>query len=79
MKEIINKNVDRKRNKQIRENAEKNVRTKEKKVIRNISETCKNALLEKISENQKTNFKCNFKNDLKLLRKNTCIKLLWGK
>ena len=32
MKEIINKNIDRKRNKQIRENAEKDVRTKEKKL-----------------------------------------------
>ena len=55
-------------NKQIRENSEKDVRTK-KKVIRNVSENCKNAPLEKISENCKTNFRCNFENDLKLLRK----------
>ena len=54
--------------KKIRENAEKDVRTKEK-VIRNVSENCKNAPFEKISENDKTNFKCNFENDLKFLRK----------
>ena len=68
MKKIINKNVDIESNKQIR-----------KKVIRNVSENCKNILLEKISESDKTNFKCNFENDVKFLRKKTCIKLLWGK
>ena len=62
MKEIINENVDMKSNKLIRENAEKEVRTKEK-VIRNVSKDCKNAPLEKISENDKTNFKCKFEND----------------
>ena len=50
-----------------------------KKIIRKVSENCKNAPFEKISENDKTNFKCNFENDLKNLRKKTCIKLLWGK
>ena len=44
------------------------------KVIRIVSENCKNALLDKISEYDKTNFKCNFENDLKFLRKKTCIK-----
>ena len=76
MKEITNKNIDS--NKQIRESTEKDVRRKEK-IIRNVSENCKNAPFEKISENDKTNFKCNFENDLKNLRKKTCIKLLWGK
>ena len=66
MKEITNKNVDS--NKQIRESTEKDVRRKEK-IIRNVSENCKNAPFEKISENDKTNFKCNFENDLKNLRK----------
>ena len=46
--------------KQIRENAEKDIRTNEK-VIRKASKNCKNAPLEKISENDK--------NDLKFLRK----------
>ena len=49
-------------NKQIKENVEKDVRTKEK-VICNLSENCKNVSLEKISKNDKTNFKCNFEND----------------
>ena len=49
MKEIINTNVDMESNKKIRENVEKDVRTKEN-VIRNVSENCKNAPLEKISE-----------------------------
>ena len=48
MKEITNKNVDSK--KQIRENNEKDVRRKEK-IIRNVSENCKSAHFEKISEN----------------------------
>ena len=76
MKEITNKNVDS--NKQIRESTEKDVRRKEK-IIRNVSENWKNAPFEKISENDETNFKCNFENDLKKLRKKTCIKLLSGK
>ena len=76
MKEITNKNIDS--NKQIRESTEKDVRRKEK-IIRNVSENCKNAPFEKISENDKTNFKCNFEKDFKNLRKKTCIKLLWGK
>ena len=66
MKEITNKNVDS--NKQTRESNEKDVRRKEK-IIRNVSENYKNAPFEKISENDKTNFKCNFENDLKNLRK----------
>ena len=49
MKEIINTNVDMESNKKIRENVGKDVRTKEN-VIRNVSENCKNAPLEKISE-----------------------------
>ena len=57
MKEITNKNVDS--NKQIRETTEKDVGRKEK-IIRNVSENCKNAPFEKISENDKTNYKCNF-------------------
>ena len=61
MDEIINKNIDMESNKQ-KENAENNIRTKEK-VIRIVSENCKNTPLEKISENDKTNFKCNFEND----------------
>ena len=76
MKEITNKNIDS--NKQIRESTEKDVRRKEK-IIRNVSENCKNAPFEKISENDKTNFKRNFEKDFKNLRKKTCIKLLWGK
>ena len=54
-------------NKQIRESTEKDVRRKEKN-IRNVSENCKNAPFEKISENDKTNFKCNFENDLKIFK-----------
>ena len=72
MKETINKNVDMESNKKPRENAEKDVRTKEK-VIRIVSENCENATLEKISENDKTNFKCNFENDLKFLRKKNTV------
>ena len=72
MKEITNNNIDSNKNidsiKQIRESTEKDVRRKEK-IIRNVSENCKNAPFEKISENDKTNFKCNFENDLKNLRK----------
>ena len=41
MSKIINKNVDMESNKQVRENAEKDVRTKEK-FIRNVFEICKN-------------------------------------
>ena len=44
MKEIIDNNLDIESNKQIRENAEKDVRTKEN-VIRNVSENCKNVPL----------------------------------
>ena len=44
MKEIINKNIDTESNKQIGENTEKDVRTKEKG-IRNVSENCTNAPL----------------------------------
>ena len=43
------------------------VRRKEK-IIHNVSENCKNAPFEKILENDKTNFKCNFENDSKNLR-----------
>ena len=68
MKEITNKNVDMESNKQIRENAKKDVRTKEK-VICNVSENCKNAPLEKILENDKTNFKCNFEKHLRFKEK----------
>ena len=78
MKEITNKNVDMESNKQIRENAKKDVRTKEK-VICNVSENCENAPLEKILKNDKTNFNCNFEKHLKFKEKKTCIKLLWGK
>ena len=46
--------------KQIRENAEKDIRTNEQ-VIRKSSENWKNAPLEKILENDKTNFICNLK------------------
>ena len=60
MKEIINKNVDMESDKQIRENAEKDIRTNEQ-VIRKSSENWKNAPLEKILENDKTNFICNLK------------------
>ena len=49
------------------------------KVIRNVSKNCENAPLEKILENDKTNFKCNFENDLKVLRKKTYLRLLWDK
>ena len=72
---MTNKNVDS--NKQIWENTEKDV--KRKKIICNISENCKNAPFDKISEKDKTNFKCTFENDLKILRKKIYIKLLWGK
>ena len=75
MKEITNKNIDSK--KQIRESTEKDVRRKEK-IIRNVSENCKNAPFEKISENDKTNFKCNFENDLKNLRKKNMHKVAVG-
>ena len=50
-----------------------------KKIIRNASENCRNAPFEKISENDKTNFKCIFENVLKNLKEKTCIKLSWGK
>ena len=75
MKEITNKNIDS--NKQIRESIEKDVRRKEK-IIRNASENCKNAPFEKISENNKTNFKCNFENVLKNLRKKSMHKIVVG-
>ena len=65
MKEITNKNVDMESNKQIRENAKKDV----KEVICNVSENRKNAPLEKILENDKTNFKCNFEKHLKFKEK----------
>ena len=55
-------------NKQIRESTAKDVRRKEN-IIRSASENCKNVPFEKISENDKTNFKCNFENVLKNLRK----------
>ena len=77
MKEIIKKNVDMESNKQIRKNTEKDVRTKEK-VVRNFSENYKNASLEKISENDKTSFKCNFENYLKFLRKENTHELVLG-
>ena len=64
-------------NKQIRESTEKDVRRKEKN-IRNVSENCKNAPFKKISENDKTNFKCNFENDLKILRKKNMHKIVVG-
>ena len=71
MKEITNKNIDS--NKQIRESTEKDVRRKEK-IIRNFSENCKNASF----ENDKTNFKCNFENDFKKLRKKNMHKIVEG-
>ena len=40
----------------------KDLRKKEK-IIRNVSENCKNATFGNISENDRTNFKCNFEND----------------
>ena len=75
MKEITNKNIDS--NKQIRESTKKDVRRKEK-IIRNASENCRNAPFEKISENDKTNFKCNFENVLKNLRKKNMHKIVVG-
>ena len=66
MKEITNTNIDS--NKQIRESTEKDVKRKEK-IIHNISENCKNVPFEKISENDKTDFKFNFENNFKNLRK----------
>ena len=75
LKEITNNNVDSNKHKK---KHWKDVRRKEQ-IIHNISENCKNALFEKILENDKTNFKCNFENDFKILRKKTCIKFLWGK
>ena len=50
-----------------------------KKIIRKVSENCKNAPFEKISENDKTNFKCNFESDLKNLRKKNMHKTVVGK
>ena len=78
MKEIINKNVDTESYKQIRENAEKEVRTKEK-IIRNVSENCKNALLEKFLENDKTNFKCRRKNMHKIVLEQINMKSIRNK
>ena len=75
MKEIINKNIDS--NKQIKESTEKDVRRKEK-IICNASENCKTAPFEKISENDKTNFKCNFENILKNRRKKNMHKIVVG-
>ena len=75
MKEITNKNIDS--IKQIRESTKKDVRRKEK-IIRNASENCRNAPFEKISENDKTNFKCNFENVLKNLRKKNMHKIVVG-
>ena len=75
MKEITNKNVDS--NNQITESNEKDIRRKEK-IIRNVSEKCKNASFEKISENDKTNFKSNFENDLKSLRGKNILKIVVG-
>lgn len=46
MKEIINKCVGMESKKQTKENNGKDIRTEEK-VIRNVSENCKNAFLEK--------------------------------
>ena len=46
-------------NKQIKENARKNVKTEEN-IIRNVSEICKNVSFEKISKNEKISFKFNF-------------------
>ena len=78
MKEIINKNIDTESNKQIGENTEKDVRTKEKG-IRNVSENCTNAPLKKICKGDKINIKCNFENDLKFLRKKNMHKIVVGK
>ena len=75
MKEITKKNIDS--NKQIKESTEKDVRRNEK-IIRNVSENCKNAPFEKILENNKANFKCNFENDLKHLRKKNMHKIVVG-
>ena len=75
MKEITNKNIGS--NKEITESTKKDVRRKEK-IIRNASENCRNAPFEKISENDKTNFKCNFENVLKNLRKKNMHKIAVG-
>ena len=75
MKEITNNNIDG--NKQIRESTEKDVRRKEKNIC-NASENCKNAHFEIISENDKTNFKCNFENVLKNLKKKNMHKVVVG-
>ena len=77
MKEIINKNVDMESNKQMKENTDKDVRAEENG-IRNVSGNCKNASLEMILKNEKINFKCNFENDLKFLRKRNMHKIVMG-
>ena len=70
-------NVDMESNKEVKENAERNVRT-DKNVIRNVSENCKNASLERILKNEKINVKYNFENDLKLLWKGNMHKIVLG-
>ena len=77
MKEVVNKNIVMESNKQVKENAEKNVRTEEN-VVRKLSEKCKNASLEKISRNKKINFKFNSENTLKFLRKRNVCKIVVG-
>ena len=77
MKEVVNKNIVMESNKQVKENAEKDVRTEEN-VVRKLSEKCKNASLEKISKNKKINFKSNSENNLKFLRKRNVYKIVMG-
>ena len=75
MKEIINKNVDMESKKQITENSEKDVKTK-KKLSVTFLKNRKNAPFAKISENDKTNFKCNFENDLKIFKNKNLHKIV---
>ena len=49
-----------------------------KKLSVTVLKTAKNAPFEKISENDRTNFKCNFENDLKNLRKKNMHKIVMG-
>ena len=77
MKEVVNKNIVMESNKQVKENAEKNVRTEEN-VVRKLSEKCKNASYEKISKNKKINFKSNSENNLKFLGKRNVYKIVMG-
>ena len=52
------------------------VRTEDENIICNVSESWKNASLEKNSKAKKINLKCNFENDLKFSDKKTYLKSL---